>query len=195
MLDKRSLYVGSMERSSWTQISLQNKSQTSEPGIQAQCIWLEQLFGLQLSCKYKTLHVCVGGYDCLFPFQVPLSHTHILVSLPRIDSRAGEQEAAQAAVGWYLAFNVCVTIWEGLNDLYKRLWEDASLIVDCALRGKKKSIEAEDCMETDSCLRRSNVIFYSRSEPELEHSYILVSNSPLPSCISDVKPLFFFFFF
>lgn len=61
-------------------------------------------------------------------------HAHCACSLPCINSGVGEQEAVQAAVGWQFAFDLCVTGWEGLNDLDKGLWEYASLVVHCALR-------------------------------------------------------------
>lgn len=58
-------------------------------------------------------------------------HTH---HIPGVDSRGGEQEAAQAAVGVGFTFILCFTVWEGLNDLYKRLWKYTRLIVHSALK-------------------------------------------------------------
>lgn len=54
--------------------------------------------------------------------------------IPGVDSRGGEQEAAQAAVGVAFTCNLCVTLWEGLNDLYKGLRKYTRLIVHSALR-------------------------------------------------------------
>lgn len=62
-------------------------------------------------------------------------HTHYI---PGVDSRGGEQEAAQAAVGVAFTFNLWVTVWEGLNDLHKGLWEYTSLIVHSALKRRQR---------------------------------------------------------
>lgn len=52
---------------------------------------------------------------------------------PGVDARGAEQEAAQAAVGVTLVFVLRAGVWKRLDDLHKGLWENSSLVVDCAL--------------------------------------------------------------
>lgn len=108
--DKRSLYVGWMVRSSCTQISLEKK--TVVPGINDVCV---------AKCSFLTKSFRTSTHI----------HTH---HIPGVDSRGGEQEAAQAAVGVAFTFNLRLAFWEGLNDLYKGLWKYTCLIVHSALK-------------------------------------------------------------
>lgn len=52
---------------------------------------------------------------------------------PGVDSRGGEQEAAQAAVGVALALALRAAVGKRLDDLHKGLWENSCLVIDRSL--------------------------------------------------------------
>lgn len=56
----------------------------------------------------------------------------LVLNTPGVDSRGGEQEAAQAAVG-ALALALCAAVGKRLDDLHKGLWENSGLVIDRSL--------------------------------------------------------------
>lgn len=54
----------------------------------------------------------------------------LVLNTPGVDSRGGEQEAAQAAVG---ALALRAAVGKRLDDLHKGLWENSGLVIDRSL--------------------------------------------------------------
>lgn len=79
----------------------------------------------------------------------PTENSSLTSHRPGVDSRRGEQEAAETAVCVASTFTFRVTLREGFNNLHKGFWENTRLIVYCTLKREKEQ-EEEDYKEEEA---------------------------------------------